>query len=82
MTLTVDVIIAIVSSNALTSIITTFINRRTIKIENTGKDDMNWKERISFLNGQITSLEQRIEHLDDLVCFKENCRIRKGIDTQ
>jgi len=71
-----EIIIAIISSTALTTVVTTLVNRRTMKIEDETKDDMNWKERIKFLNESIANLETRTKKLEELVCYNETCKRR------
>lgn len=65
-----EIIIAVISSTVLSSIVTSIINRKTTKIDNTEKDDINWMKRVEFL-------EQRLEKLEKLACYDSNCKTRK-----
>ena len=71
-----EIITAIIGSSAISTILTTIVNRRTMKIDDETKDDMNWKERIKFLNESIEGLEARTKKLEMLVCYNESCKRR------
>ncbi len=73
---TIEFILALIGTNAFTTIITTILNRRSINIKNKSDEITNLQNHIDFLYGQIEVLQKEIKKLNEYVCFSEKCKLR------
>lgn len=75
-----EIIIAILSSSALSSIITALVTRKQTKVQVIDQMDKIYKDRIDFLETYIRNLEKKfndkVEEIQKRTCVVEPCKKR------